>query len=299
MANATHSSKKLIVIVGPTAVGKTKAAIEIAQKYNTEIISADSRQFYKEMNIGTAKPSESQLKAIKHHFVDNLSIDDYYSCGDFERDVVIKLEKLFEIHPTAVMVGGSGLFIKAVCEGIDYMPSENLEVRNQLNYEFKNNGLSALLAQLQTLDPVYFSQIDQHNSQRVIRALEVCISTKMPFSSFRTGHKTLRNFDIIKIGLTLERALLYQKINQRVDQMLLDGLETEAQTMYAHKHKYALQTVGYQEFFDYFDGIITKPKAIEMIKQNTRRFAKRQMTWFKKDKDITWIDANSQDYLNY
>ncbi len=299
MKSTFATKPKLIVIVGPTAVGKTKAAIELAQKYETEIISADSRQFYIQMNIGTAKPTPSQLATIPHHFVDFLDIDTYYSCGDFERDVIAKLQFMFKNHNTIVMVGGSGLFIKAVCEGIDYMPAENLEVRNQLNNEFKTNGLTSLLDQLQRLDPDYFLQIDQHNSQRIVRALEVCITSGKPYSSFRTGQLATRNFEIIKIGLTQDRQLLYNKINQRVDTMLADGLEAEALALYPHKHKYALQTVGYQEFFDYFDGLITKQEAINAIKQNTRRFAKRQMTWFQKDKNITWIEAESKDFLKF
>lgn len=292
--------KKLIIILGPTAVGKTDAAIKLATDLKTGIISADSRQFYKEMSIGTAKPTETQLATVKHYFINNLSINDDYSCGDFEREVIDKLTLLFEKNDSVVMVGGSGLFLKAVCEGIDEMPPEDKELRAKLNFQFQTEGLTNLLLQLQNLDPNYFNQIDHHNSQRIIRALEVCISTQKPYSSFRTGKIIKRDFEIIKIGLMLDRALLYKRINERVDIMLENGLENEAKLLYPYKNINALQTVGYQEFFDYFDDKITKEKAIDSIKQNTRRFAKRQMTWFNKDKEIHWMHPeDAEQIFNY
>ncbi|TAG56661.1 MAG: tRNA (adenosine(37)-N6)-dimethylallyltransferase MiaA [Cytophagales bacterium] len=292
--------KKLIIILGPTAVGKTDAAIKLATDLKTDIISADSRQFYKEMSIGTAKPTETQLATVKHYFINNLSINDDYSCGDFEREVIDKLTLLFEKNDSVVMVGGSGLFLKAVCEGIDEMPPEDKELRAKLNLQFQTEGLSNLLLQLKNLDPDYFNQIDHHNSQRIIRALEVCISTQKPYSSFRTGKIIKRDFEIIKIGLMLDRALLYKRINERVDIMLENGLENEAKFLYPYKNINALQTVGYQEFFDYFDDKITKEKAIDSIKQNTRRFAKRQMTWFNKDKEIHWMHPeDAEQIFNY
>lgn len=289
--------KRLIVIVGPTASGKTDLAIRIAQLLRTEIISADSRQFYQEMNIGTAKPSDSQLKTVPHHFINNLSISTLYSCGDFERDAIKKCAELFEKYDDVVCVGGSGLFIKSLCEGIDDMPEENLEIRNKLNQVFENEGLVPLLEQLKVLDSEYFFKVDQHNSQRVIRALEVCISTGKPFSSFRTGKKIQRPFEIIKIGLNLERQLLYNRINLRVDEMIKAGLEHEVRSLHPLKHLNALQTVGYNEFFDYFESKSSKQQAIDLIKQNTRRYAKKQMTWFTKDLEIKWLSPKDWEQI--
>lgn len=284
--------KRLIVIVGPTAIGKTDFAIRLAQYLNTQIISADSRQFYREMCIGTAKPSDEQLQIVPHYFINNLSIHQDYSCGDFEKDVLKTLEQLFLSFDDVIMVGGSGLFIKAVCEGIDEMPPENKLLREKLNLEFQTEGLENLLKQLKSLDPDYYSQIDHHNSQRIIRALEVSLSTGLPFSSFRTGKKTIRPFEIVKIGLNTERPILYNRINQRVDLMIEMGLENEAKGLYQFKNINSLQTVGYQEFFDFYEDKFTKEKAIELIKQNTRRFAKRQLTWFNKDKEINWLQPD-------
>lgn len=281
--------KRLIVIVGPTASGKTDLAIRIAQSLKTEIISADSRQFYQEMNIGTAKPTNEQLKTVPHHFINNLSINTLYSCGDFERDAIKKCVQLFAKYDDLVCVGGSGLFIKSLCDGIDEMPEENLELRTELNLIFENEGLVPLLSKLKTLDYEYFLQVDPHNSQRIIRALEVSISTEKPFSSFRTGKKIQRPFQILKIGLLQERQTLYNRINNRVDEMIQLGLEHEACSLHPLKHLNALQTVGYNEFFAYFESNITKRDAIELIKQNTRKYAKKQMTWFNKDHQINWV----------
>ncbi|TAF72713.1 MAG: tRNA (adenosine(37)-N6)-dimethylallyltransferase MiaA [Bacteroidetes bacterium] len=292
-----NKPKRLIVIVGPTASGKTDLAIRIAQLLKTEIISADSRQFYQEMSIGTAKPSESQLTLVPHHFINNLSISTLYSCGDFERDAIKKCTELFEKHDDVICVGGSGLFIKSLCDGIDEMPEENLELRNKLNQTFENEGLVPLLEQLKVLDKAYFLKVDQHNSQRVIRALEVCITTGKAFSSFRTGKKIQRPFEILKIGLNIERQQLYARINQRVDEMVALGLEHEVRSLHPLKHLNALQTVGYNEFFDYFENKISKQQAIDLIKQNTRRYAKKQMTWFTKDLQINWLSPTDWEQI--
>ena len=290
--------KTLIVIAGPTAVGKTAVAIELAKKLNTEIISADSRQFYREMTIGTAKPTTDELKQAKHHFIDSHSIKDSFSVGDFEEQGLALLDDIFKKQDTAILVGGSGLYIKAICEGFDKLPSASPEVRDNLNLEFKTNGIVPLQEKLKVADPVYYSQVDLNNPQRLIRALEVFESTGVPFSSYRKSTVNIRPFRCIKIGLNLPREELYQRINQRVDVMVKDGLVEEVKSLSPYRHFNALNTVGYSELFDYFDGKTDLPSAIELIKQNTRRFAKRQLTWFKKDKEIGWynpfdIDLNS------
>jgi len=291
-------TKTLIVIVGPTAVGKTAVAIELAKKLNTEIISADSRQFYREMTIGTAKPTTDELKQAKHHFIDSHSIKDSFSVGDFEEQGLALLDDIFKKQDTAILVGGSGLYIKAICEGFDKLPSASPEVRDNLNLEFKTNGIVPLQEKLKVADPVYYSQVDLNNPQRLIRALEVFETTGVPFSSYRKSTVNIRPFRCIKIGLNLPREELYQRINQRVDVMVKDGLVEEVKSLLPYRHFNALNTVGYSELFDYFDGKTDLHSAIELIKQNTRRFAKRQLTWFKKDKEIEWynpfdIDLNS------
>lgn len=285
------SNKYLLVVCGPTASGKTSLSIELAKHFNSEIISCDSRQFFKEMSIGTAKPNPTELAAAQHHFVDSLSIKDFYTIGDFERDSIAFLEGYFQNRNVAIMVGGAGMYIKAVCEGIDDYPETDAVVREQLNLLFKEQGIEVLQAELQKLDPEYYSRVDLNNHQRLIRALEICKSTGLPFSSFQNQNTIQRPFNIIKIGINWERQKLYQRINQRVDLMLEEGLEKEAKSLYPQRHLNALQTVGYQEFFDFFSNKITKEKAIELIKRNTRRYAKRQMTWFRKDQDLKWFDT--------
>ncbi|MFI5163342.1 MAG: tRNA (adenosine(37)-N6)-dimethylallyltransferase MiaA [Sphingobacteriales bacterium] len=296
--NHEPSTKTLIVIAGPTAVGKTAVAIELAKKLNTEIISADSRQFYREMAIGTAKPSPEELAQAKHHFIDSHSITESFSVGDFEVQGLALLEDIFKRQDTAILVGGSGLYIKAICEGFDKLPSASPEVREKLNLEFKNDGIAPLQEKLKTVDPVYYNQVDLNNPQRLVRALEVFETTGIPFSSYRRSITNIRPFRTVKIGLNLPRAELYRRINERVDDMVKQGLIEEVRSLLPYRHLNALNTVGYSELFDYFDGKTDLVSAIELIKQNTRRFAKRQLTWFRKNKDIKWyypgsIDLNS------
>lgn len=294
------STKNLIVVVGPTAVGKTALGIEIAKAYSTEIISCDSRQFFKEMKIGTAKPSSEELEEVKHHFIDSHSIQDTYSVGDFERDALSKLDDLFQCHNNIVMVGGSGLYMKILCDGIDKFPETTPEIREQLKDDLEHKGIEHLQEELNTLDPGYYNEVDINNTQRVIRALEVCRSSGKPFSSFRTSSKVKRDFNIIKIGINQEREILYQRINLRVDLMMKAGLLEDAKKLYPLKSNNALQTVGYQELFNYFDGKTPLEEAIELIKRNTRRYAKRQLTWFKKDQEVKWFEAgDSQTILEH
>ena len=294
------STKNLIVVVGPTAVGKTALGIEIAKAYNTEIISCDSRQFFKEMKIGTAKPSHEELEEVKHHFIDSHSIHDTYSVGDFERDALSKLETLYQTHDNIVMVGGSGLYVKILCDGIDTFPETAPEIREQLKNDFEEKGIEYLQKELLKLDPEYYSEVDINNTQRVIRALEVCKSSNKPFSFYRTSSKVKREFNIIKIGINQERETLYKRINLRVDLMMQSGLLEDAKELYPLKENNALQTVGYQELFNYFDGNSQLVDAIELIKRNTRRYAKRQLTWFKKDQEVNWFEAgDSQTILEH
>lgn len=294
--------KTLIVIVGPTAIGKTSLAIELAKHYQTEIISADSRQFFKEMSIGTAKPSEEELAAAPHHFINSHSINQLFSTGDFEVQALALMERLFAKHDVLVMVGGSGLYINAVCNGLDDMPEIDLDIREKLNQQFADEGIEAIRKQLSALDSEYFAKVDQSNPQRMIRGLEVALSTGQKLSSFLTSKKKERPFNIIKIGLNTEREKLYHQINHRVDIMIQEGLLEEVKSLEAYKELNALKTVGYSEIFDYLDGKIDLATAIDKIKQNTRRFAKRQLTWFRKDEDTTWFEPNQLSdiivYLN-
>ena len=275
--------KKLIIIGGPTASGKTDCAIQLAQHFGTEILSADSRQFYKEMSIGTAKPTASELAKAKHHFVGNLSIHDTYSVGDFESDALAVLETVFEQNDTAIMVGGTGLYIRAVCEGLDIFPEVPLSIRDELETIFKNQGIEPLQKLLQAVDYDYFIKADIHNPMRLIRALSVWKVSGKPFSSFLSGNKVERNFTPIYIALDMPRAILYDRINRRVDAMMAEDLLEEAQALYPFKDLNALQTVGYTELFAHFDGDLTLDEAVDKIKQHTRNYAKRQMTWFRKN----------------
>ncbi|RPD90772.1 tRNA (adenosine(37)-N6)-dimethylallyltransferase MiaA [Aureibaculum marinum] len=284
--------KHLITIVGPTAIGKTNLSIALASYFNTEIISSDSRQFYKEMNIGTAVPNQEELEAVKHHFIQHLSIHENYSVGHFENDAITKLDKLYKKHEHVVMVGGSGLYTDAVLYGLDNFPKINPEIRKNLKEQFENTGIESLQEQLKTLDLVTYNNIDLNNHQRLIRALEICIGTGKPFSSFQTNNKAKRNFTPIKIGLTADREIIYDRINKRVDIMMENGLLEEAKNLFKYKHLNALQTVGYKELFLYFTNEISLDFAIEEIKKNTRRFAKRQLTWYRKDNEILWFNYN-------
>ena len=293
-------SKTLIIIAGPTAAGKTALAIQIAKHFNAEIISADSRQFYREMNIGTAKPSQEELATVRHHLIDSHSIHDSFSVGDFEKEVITLLEKLFKTHEQVVLVGGSGLFINAVCNGFDELPVASEETRSRLNELLDEKGIEHLQGKLKKVDPMYYTEVDINNPQRLIRALEVFESTGNPFSSYRTNTPIKRNFNIIKLAISPNREKLYEQINLRVDQMVENGLFEEVEGLSQYKHLNALNTVGYSEIFDYLDGKYSKQEAIDKIKQNTRRFAKRQLTWFKKSEDIKWFDPLEFDAIvNY
>ena len=275
--------KYLIVIVGPTAIGKTSLSIKLAKHYGCEIISADSRQFFKEMEIGTAKPSAEELAIAPHHFINSRSIFDAYSVGDFERDALAFLEKFYQDNDIAILVGGSGLYIRALCEGLDKFPPVSEEIKQQVMVDFDNKGLDFLQAELKEADPVYYKEVDLNNAHRVIRAISVCRASGQPFSSFRKKETDTRPFTPIYILTEVERQALYAKINRRVDLMVETGLIEEARNLYQHKALTSLQTVGYQEFFDCFDGKITQEEAIELVKRNSRRYAKRQMTWYRKD----------------
>jgi tRNA dimethylallyltransferase len=289
--NSPH--KKLIVIAGPTAVGKTAAAIQLARRFNTVIISADSRQFYREMSIGTAKPTTEELAAARHYFINSHAITESFTVADFEKQSLELLDELFKTNDIVILVGGSGLYIKAICEGFDAIPAVAPEIRENLNSEFADKGITYLQEKLKLADPEYYKQVDIQNPQRVIRALEVFEGTGRPFSSYRLAGINKRPFNIIKIGLNLPRDVLYERINQRVDNMVHQGLANEVKSLLPYRHLNALNTVGYSELFDYFDGKSDLNSAIESIKQNTRRFAKRQLTWFRKDKEINWFEADA------
>lgn len=280
----------LITVIGATAIGKTALGIQLAQHFKTEIISCDSRQFYKEMKIGTAVPSAEELIAAPHYFIQNKSIFDAYNVGQFEKDALKKLEGLFSKNSIIIMVGGSGLYTNAVLEGFDDFPEVNPEIRLKLNKQIENGEIEILQKQLKDLDSNSYNTIEIENPHRLIRALEICIGTGKPYSSFKNKNKVKRNFIPIKIGLTADRELMYERINKRVDLMLEEGLLEEAKKLYPHKELNALQTVGYRELFDYFDGKYSLEIAVDEIKKNTRRFAKRQVTWNKKDPTIHWFD---------
>lgn len=289
-------SKKplLICVVGATAIGKTSLSIALATAFNTEIISADSRQFYSSMNIGTAVPSAQELEAAPHHFIQHKSIFDSYNVGDFEREALLKLDTLFSKKSTAILVGGSGLYVDAVVNGLDHFPDIDKQIREALNTQLDNDGLAFLQQELMRVDPLYYKTMDTENPRRVIRALEIYRATGKPYSSFLKDRAANRNFKTLYIGLTAERPIVYQRINQRVDIMLENGLLEEVKQLRAHKDLNALQTVGYRELFQYFDGTLTLEKAVEEIKKNTRRFAKRQGTWFRKNQQIHWFDYTSK-----
>jgi len=286
------NTKTLIAIVGPTAIGKTALAIQLAQHFNTEILSADSRQFFKEMEIGTAKPSTKELTAATHHFINSHSVTQLFSTGDFEVEALEKLAQIFENNNLAILVGGSGLYVNALLNGLDEMPEIDLAIREKLNKQFEIDGLSAIQQDLARLDPEYFAKVDQQNPQRMIRGLEVVLSTGRKLSSMLSATKKVRPFKVIKIGLNTDRKVLYDRINKRVDQMISDGLVDEVQSLEKFKELNALKTVGYSEIFDYLDDLTSLEEAISAIKQNTRRFAKRQLTWFRRDEEITWFEPN-------
>lgn len=283
-------NKTLITVVGPTAIGKTSLSIELAKHFQTEIISCDSRQFYKEMYIGTAVPEPEELAAAPHHFIQNRSIFEDYNVGNFEQDALQALDILFKKHDVVIMVGGSGLYVDAVLKGFDVFPKVDPSIREQLNERLLSEGLESLQNQLKELDPETYNSIALDNPQRVTRALEVCIGSGQPYSSFKTQTKKKRNFQSIKVGLNGDREKIYERINLRVDLMVESGLIEEAKNLFEHKDLNALQTVGYRELFSHFEEQMSLETAIEEIKKNTRRFAKRQLTWFRKDEKILWFD---------
>ncbi len=283
-------SKYLLSIVGPTAIGKTALSIKLAQHFKTDIISADSRQFFKEMQIGTAAPTPTELASVKHHFIHHKSIQEDYNVGSFEKEAIECLEELFKTKNIVVMVGGSGLYVDAVTKGLDYFPEVDSSIRENLNKQIKEEGLSNLQEQLKELDFEAYKNIAIDNPHRVIRALEICIGTKQPYSSFLDKEKPKRDFEVITIGLIAEREIIYDRINQRVNIMVDESLIDEVKSLIPYKHLNALNTVGYKELFNYFNKKWTLEFAISEIKKNSRRFAKRQLTWFKKDKNIFWFD---------
>ena len=293
-----NSTKRVIIIVGPTAIGKTALSIDIAKRLNTEIISCDSRQFYKELLIGAAPPSSKELAQVKHHFIHNLSVANDYNAGAFELDAMAKIEQLHKTKDTIIVVGGSGLYINAVCTGFDKMPEIPDNIRKELNNQFNQKGITWLQKEVKKIDPIFFESCDTQNHQRLLRALEIYKATGENLSSFKSETAKIRPFKIIKIGLTIDRVLLYERIDARVDKMLENGLLEEVESLLPFQNKNALQTVGYKEIFSFYNNECTLEQAIANIKQNTRRFAKRQLTWFRKDKDIKWFELDELDEIN-
>lgn len=296
-----QQEKFLITIVGPTAIGKTATSTALARFFNSEIISADARQFYKEMSIGTAVPSPSELDKVPHHFIHHISIEKDYSVGDYEIDAIHLIENKFKQKDKLFLVGGSGLYIDAVLKGLDDFPVIAPKVREELQKVFLENGISTLQKKLQQLDPGYYKVVDKNNAHRLIRALEVCIGSGKPYSSFLKKKSKNRNFNVLKIGLKADRELLYERINNRVDLMMEAGLLNEAKELYDRRHLNALQTVGYKELFSFLNEEISLEKAIEEIKKNSRRYAKRQLTWLRKDTEIKWFefDDDVNDIIKY
>ena len=292
--------KYLVVIAGPTASGKTATAIKVAKALGTEIISADSRQFYKELPIGTAAPTPEEQSEVQHHMIHNLNVEDKYDVADYEQDVLDLLKKLFVNHDTVVLTGGSGLFIDAVCKGLDSIPDISGDVRNKVDELYKKGGLIALQNEVERLDPEYYNIVDKYNPRRLQRAVEVCYQTGLTYTSFRKNTVKQRDFKIIKVALLWERADLINRINKRVEIMVSEGLLDEAKSMYSKRHLNSLNTVGYKELFEYFDGKVSLNEAIENIKINTRQYAKRQMTWLRKNNDYKWFTVDEQeDMLKY
>jgi tRNA dimethylallyltransferase len=292
-----HDTPTLIIILGPTAAGKTSVAIEIAKYFNTEIISCDSRQFYRELKIGSAMPSDEELHEVTHHFIGHLSIHDYYNVSRFEKDALNKITELFSHHSYVIMCGGSGLYIDAVCNGIDELPDPDEKTRTDLQNLLAEKGIGALQAMLFEKDRDYYNQVDLNNPSRLVRALEVCIATGKPYSSFRLKNKQQRPFNIIKIGLDLPKEILHERIEKRTLGMIKKGLEKEALGLYPFRSINALKTVGYTEFFELFEKHVSLEETINKIKTNTRRYAKRQLTWFRRDPQIHWADPINIDAI--
>ncbi len=291
------NKKTLIVLIGPTGVGKTDLSIKIAEKYGSPIISADSRQLYSDLKIGTAAPTEEYLKRVKHYFVGTLKLTDYYSAAQYESEVISLLEELFKSNNTILLTGGSMMYIDAICKGIDDIPTVDSETRQMMMEKYEKEGLDRLCAELKLLDPEYYSTVDLKNPKRVIHALEICYMTGKTYTSFRTGNKKQRPFDIIKIGLCRDREELYERINKRVDIMIKEGLVDEVKSVYEYRNLNSLNTVGYKEIIQYIEGNCTLEFAIEKIKQNSRIYSRKQMTWFKRDNDITWFHPDKEEEI--
>lgn len=289
--------KNLIVLVGPTGIGKTSAGIKIARHFNTEIVSSDSRQIYKELKIGTAVPNKNEQASVKHHLIHSHSIHESYNASKFEHEALVLLKKLFSKNEIVLLVGGSMLYIDAICKGIDIMPDADPEIRKNLKNQLGKEGIESLRLQLKKLDPDYYHLVDLKNPNRIVHALEICLMTGKTFSSFRSHPQKKRPFSILKIGLNCERDELHRRINNRVDKMIEAGLEKEARKVYPQKHLNALNTVGYREWFAHFDGEIQREKAIELIKRNSRRYARKQLTWFRKDAEINWFEPDKTEQI--
>lgn len=288
LAEATHPT--LLVVSGPTAVGKTALCVQLAQQLGTEVVSADSRQFFRELTIGTAKPTPDEMQGVPHHFIDSHSITEDYNAGRYEQDALALLQQLFQRHRVVILTGGSGLYLQAVTEGFDALPAVDPAVRAQIKLELEAGGLEPLVQELARLDPVTYQRIDRQNHQRVVRALEISRGTGQPFSSFHGRTATERPFQTVKIALNRSREELYQRIDQRMDLMLAEGLEAEARSLYPFRHHNALQTVGYKELFDYFEGQYDYAEAVRLLKRNSRHYAKRQLTWLRRDAEYRWLE---------
>ncbi len=296
----SDTSKSVVVVVGPTGIGKTAMSIKLAQHFNSAVISADSRQIYRELKIGVATPSELQMESIPHYLIGTKSIFDYYNAYEFEQEALAIAGELFTRHQTLVMTGGSMMYVDTFCNGIDMLPTVDADLRQSLQEQLETGGLHNLRRQLKLLDPLFYDQVDLENPKRVVHALEMCLMTGRPYSELRTNPKHERPFKIIKVGLEMEQEKLYQKINHRVDKMMDAGLLQEAKDLYPNRQLNALNTVGYKELFQHFDGGISLQKAIELIKRNSRRYAKKQMTWFKRDKEIFWFIAeNTEEIIKF
>jgi tRNA dimethylallyltransferase len=287
----------LLVLLGPTGVGKTNISLQLAEFLGCPIVSSDSRQFYKELKIGTAAPTEAQLSRVKHYFIGSHSIHDEYNAGQYELDTIQLLDELFKVHPVVMLVGGSMMYIDAVCNGMDDIPTVDAEIRRFWQQQFSDFGLEFIQDRLKQLDPVHYGQVDLLNPKRIIHALEICSMTGKPYSSFRTGLKKERSFEVLKIGLNRLRPELYDRINLRVDEMMADGLLEEAKQFYQFRHLNTLNTVGYKELYEYLDSIWTLDFAVNMIKQDSRRYAKRQLTWFSRDKEVTWFHPENEQQI--
>ena len=297
IAMTMSTKRQLIVVVGPTASGKTDLSIALARHYNAPIISTDSRQVYKGLPIGTAYPSEEQLQAVEHHFIAELELTEDFNCGQYEQRALERLDLLFKTHDTVVAVGGSGLYVRALCEGMDNLPQADAALRDTLADRLQNEGVEALAEQLKELDPEYYNIVDRQNPARIMRALEVCLTSGQKYSELRSGERKERDFQIVKVGVTMPREQLYDRVNRRVDMMVDAGLEAEARAVLPYRHCNSLRTVGYSEMFDYFDGTTTLDQAVELIKRNTRHYAKRQLTWFRRDADVQWFNPSDREQI--